>query len=277
MKIAVAVPTRNACSGRWEEVLRAVDAQDLQPELKLIVDSESADGTRAAAAAHGWRCLRLRRDRFNHGGTRSRIVRILHGKKFDAVVFLSQDVVLLRADSLRKLVECLERTGAAGCFGRQFAGAGGAFLEWQRAKCYPAESYLRTGADVGEYGLMTAFFSDAFGAWNIPIVMKYGAFPETDFGEDALLAGKALLNGESIAYCAEAECLHEHRDDFRGVWSRGRMVGKFHRRHRWLLRSFGRPEVNGRSSRGRSPRLPPKAWSAFAVKTLGYICGRFLM
>ena len=273
MKTAIAIPTLNASGGCWQQVLRAVDAQDLQPELKLIVDSGSEDGTCESAREHGWVCLKIHRRKFDHGGTRSRIVKLLHGKKFDAVVFLTQDVVLNRPDSLRKLIECLEKTGAAGCFGRQLSEHSGSLHEWQRKRCYPAESYVRTLADAEKYGMMTAFFSDAFGAWNIPLIAKYGAFPETEFGEDALLAAKVLLNGESIAYCAEAECLHEHRDEIPVLWSRGRMVGKFHRTHRWLLKSFGMPKMK---KEGKSEGVPVKALFSLAVKTAGYVCGRFL-
>ena len=273
MKVAIAIPTCNAENGCWENVLQAIEQQDLVCDLKLIVDSASTDNTCSLAEKSGWKCIRIKREKFDHGGTRRKIVKYLHRKQFDTVVFMTQDVVLNKPDSLRKLVEFLHQNSLAGCYGRQLSGNCGSLHKWQRERCYTEESQIRTKENIRELGLMTAFFSDAFGAWNISTILKYGAFPDTDFGEDTLLAGKLILEGHAIGYCAAAECLHEHSDDWRTLWVRGRQVGEMHRKESWLLQTFGIPNLKKKN--GKNASFPPEALFSFAIKTAGYLFGKY--
>ena len=273
MKIAIAIPTLNACSGPWETVLQAIEKQDIAVDYKLVVDSGSSDETCEFASRNGWNCIRIRKSKFNHGGTRRKIVSFLSRKQIDIVVFMTQDVVLSKPDSLRNLVSFLRENKLAGCYGRQRSENCGSLHGWQREMCYTATSCIKTKAVVPVMGLMAAFFSDAFGAWDIATIMKYGSFPDADFGEDTLLAGKLILNGESLGYCAEAECLHEHQDDWKTLWSRGRQVGLLHKQEPWLLKSFGKPSVKHGGKRG--PHLPLRALISFVIKGLGYFSGRY--
>lgn len=273
MKTAIAIPTFNACSGDWERILQAIDEQNFAPDFKLIVDSESSDETCTAARQHGWNCIKIRKSKFKHGGVRRKIVKLLFRKKFDVVIFMTQDVLLSSPDSLRQLVTFLQEENLAGCYGRQRSENCGSLHRWQRETCYPAESCIKNKEQISELGLMTAFFSDAFAAWDIGKIMKYGAFPDAQFGEDTLLAGKLILNGEAVGYCAGAECLHEHQDDWKTLWTRGWQVGELHKKESWLLKEFGAPSVT-RKNRKRHP-LPFKAWLSFAIKSFGYLSGRF--
>lgn len=274
MKVAVAIPTYNAENGCWGEVLQAVEQQDFACDIKLIVDSGSSDQTCAVAERYGWKCIRIRKEKFDHGGTRRKIVKYLYRKQFDTVVLMTQDVVLSRPDSLRNLVKFLHQNSLAGCYGRQLSGNCGSLHKWQRERCYPENSSVKTKADISSLGLMTAFFSDAFGAWNIPLIMKYGAFPDAEFGEDTLLAGKLILEGHSLGYCAEAECHHEHKDDWRTLWIRGRQVGEMHRKEAWLIKTFGMPVTKQKD--GKNPPLPLRALFSFCIKSAGYVFGKFI-
>ena len=108
MKTAIVIFTHNAAgSGIWNEVLDAVVRQDFQPDGRIVVDSESDDNTVPVAVDHGWEIMRVRRKDFDYGLTRNDIVRELQTRGFDAVVFLSQDVLLRSPDALGKLVEYL--------------------------------------------------------------------------------------------------------------------------------------------------------------------------
>ena len=122
MKCAVVIPALNAVRrGFFRNVLSSLEAQTFHFDLKVIVDSASADQTRALAEAYGWKCIGIRRKNFNHGLVRTRMLRYLHGRGFDTVVFLSQDVVPTAPDTLEKLIHFLWDHDIAGCYGRQIS------------------------------------------------------------------------------------------------------------------------------------------------------------
>lgn len=270
MKTAIAIFTSNAVKwGIWNEVLDAVDRQAFQPDERIVVDSESDDRTVPIAIEHGWTIRRICRKDFDYGSTRNDIVRELQTRGFDAVVFLSQDVVLHSTDALGKLVEYLLDNDVAGCYGRQIDTRQHSLGAWQRERSYPEVSRIKTLADVPHLKLMTPFFSNAFSAWRIAAVTDLGGFPCTMFGEDMLFAAKVLNTGGAVGYCSDAVAVHEHPETMRSLFLRGWKIGVFHRLHPELLRQFGTP---GRPSFGGGflfflPR--------FLVKSLGYVCGRF--
>lgn len=270
MKTAIVIFTHNAAgSGIWNEVLDAVVRQDFQPDGRIIVDSESDDNTVPAAVDHGWEIMRVRRKDFDYGLTRNDIVRELQTRGFNAVVFLSQDVLLRSPDALGKLVEYLRDNEVAGCYGRQIDTRLHSLGAWQRERCYPEVSRIKTLADVPHLKLMTPFFSNAFSAWRIAAVADLGGFPGTMFGEDMLLAAKVLNTGGAVGYCSEAVAVHEHPETLRGLFLRGWKVGVFHRLHPELLRQFGAPNRPSFGS-GFIFILP-----LFLAKSLGYFSGRF--
>ncbi|MBQ7206469.1 MAG: glycosyltransferase family 39 protein [Lentisphaeria bacterium] len=268
MKSAVVILACDAVSrGVWNEALDAVSHQDFRPDARIVIDSGSADGTAEAASARGWRVVPVRRRNFDHGLTRSRVVRFLYRHGFDTVIFLSQDVVLASPRSLGFLAEFLHAHPVAGCYGRQ-TGRKGGFDARQRACFYPAVSRVKTLADAPELKTMTPFFSNAFSAWKTAEVVRLGGFPRTMFGEDMLLAARVIASGGAVGYCAEAEAIHEHPETLRALFLRGLAVGRFHREHPELRRLFGR---------GGTPlslRDVSAAPLAFSVKTLGWAAGR---
>lgn len=258
MKTALIIPTLNADRDDcWKRILNAVDAQTFVPDLKLVIDSSSGDMTRILARDCGWNVLRIRRERFNHGGTRNRIVRLLNHRGFDAVVFLSQDVELSSPDSLKNLVDFLRTHDIAGCYGRQIVHAAGSFDAWQRKNCYSEHSRINTREDDSPF-----FFSDAFAAWKVKEVLRHGNFPVCRFGEDTLLASQIIRGGGRTGYCAEAVGRHEHPETVLSLFRRGFEVGELHAAH---------PELRGFHAR---VRLPLRLIFPFAVKGAGYFMGR---
>lgn len=259
MKTALIIPTLNADRADcWKRILKAVDTQTFVPDLKLVIDSSSGDMTRILARDCGWNVLRIRRERFNHGGTRNRIVRLLNHRGFDAVVFLSQDVELSSPDSLKNLVDFLRTHDIAGCYGRQIAGDPRSFEAWQRRICYPEQSHINSLESEFPF-----FFSDAFAAWKVKEVLRCGNFPVCKFGEDTLLASQVIHTGGHTGYCAEAVVRHEHPETMFSLFRRGFEVGELHGAH---------PELRG--FHATRVRLPLRLIFPFAVKAAGYVMGR---
>ena len=272
MKTAVVVPTLNAVKrGFWYELLRAIGEQRLQIDLKLVVDSESSDQTVDLAAALGWKCIRHHRRDFNHGRTRARIVRYLASKGFDTVIFLSQDVVLSEPDTLKKLTDYLwKHPDISGCCGKQISLHEKTLNAWQRERCYPNASRVKTAADIPRDGLMAAFFSNAFAAWKVQDLIRFGNFPETDFGEDMLLASHILENGGAIGYCAESIAIHEHSNAPFELFRRGWQIGSFHRLNPDLLRRYKSSSVKIARK-----NIPVSIVLPLAIKAAGYCSARF--
>ncbi len=272
MKTAVVVPTLNAVKrGFWYELLRAIAEQQLQIDLKLIVDSDSSDQTVELAVAHGWKCLRHDRRNFNHGTTRARIVRYLASKGFDTVIFLSQDVVLSEPGTLKKLTDFLwKHPEISGCCGKQISLHEKTLNAWQRERCYPNVSRVKSAADIQRDGLMAAFFSNAFAAWKVQDLIRFGNFPKTDFGEDMLLAAHILENGGSIGYCAEAIAIHEHSNAPSELFRRGWQIGTFHRLNPDLLKRFKNSSVKVARK-----NIPAGVVIPLAIKAAGYCSARF--
>ncbi|MBR2364320.1 MAG: glycosyltransferase [Lentisphaeria bacterium] len=271
MKIAIVIPTLNAVRrGCWEKLLASVEKQDIQNCQKFIVDSSSGDATCEMAGQYHWKCIRITASRYDHGGTKDRICRILYKKGFDTVVFLSQDAVPVSENSIRLLTEYLWDNDIAGCFGKQVTEEKYSFDAWQKKQYYPESSYIKTAKNFANAGGKSAFFSNAFSAWKIGEVVRYGSFPHTRFGEDVLLASRILSDGGSIGYCAGAVVIHQHPETVNMLFLRGFQVGQFHQLHPEIGKFFKYcPDQKKIIS------FPPlRLFLPFGIKLLGYIAGR---
>jgi rhamnosyltransferase len=237
-KVGLIVPTLNAGS-LWESWLEAFELQTLKPDYLLVIDSSSSDGTVALARAHGFEVEVISRPEFNHGGTRQFGVNRLSA--MDIIVFLTQDALLADPDAIERLVEAFtdERVGAA--YGRQLPHRNaGAIAAHARLFNYPAESQLRCMEDRARYGIKTVFISNSFAAYRRNALMQTGGFPvDTIMNEDTYVAGKMLVSGWKIAYCADAQVFHSHDYGFLDEFKRYFDIGVFHTHSSWLQQTFG--------------------------------------
>src|SRR5260221_4642861 len=96
----VVIPTLNAARD-WPKFTLALLAC-ASPSQVLVLDSSSTDGTAEMALASGFRVHTIPRAEFDHGGTRQFGVEMLADA--EVVVYLTQDAVLVDADSLHHLL-----------------------------------------------------------------------------------------------------------------------------------------------------------------------------
>lgn len=237
MNISVIIPTLNA-EKDLPSLLRALRTQTLQPEEILIADSESADGTvRIAEDAAGdlpVRVLSVKRAEFDHGKTRNWA---LHESAGDTVVFLTQDAVPADERFLENLVRPLSEEKVAVVTGRQLPKADATPMEKLiRAFNYPAESHIRSEADVPKMGIKAFFCSDVCAAYNRKIYEELGGFVyPLKTNEDMFFAARAIRSGYRVAYAAEARVLHSHNFSLKEQYERNRIQGYEIERHRPLL------------------------------------------
>jgi rhamnosyltransferase len=280
MNFAVVVPTLNAAAD-WPRFCSAL-LENVAPQSVLIIDSESTDGTKALAQAAGFRVHGIRREEFNHGGTRQLAVELLPDAEI--IVFLTQDAVLVTAHSIGTLVELFKREDIGAAFGRQLPHPRAKPIEAHaRLFNYPAQSSIRTLTDKEYLGFKSIFISNSFAAYRRLSLNAVGGFPRNViFGEDTITAAKLLLAGWKIAYVAEAQVYHSHSYKWRQEFRRYFDIGVLHVRESWLLKEFG--DAGGEGARFVKselrylwPRywfLVPSALIRTTLKLAGYRLGK---
>ncbi len=279
-KVGLIVPTLNAGS-LWNSWLKAFEQQTRKPDCLLVIDSSSSDGTVALARVHGFDVQVISKSEFNHGGTRqSGVVGLAEA---DIIIFLTQDALLASPDAIERLLAGFadQRVGAA--YGRQLPHRNaGPIAAHARLFNYPVESQLRSLEDRTRFGIKTAFISNSFAAYRRNALMQVGGFPvDTIMNEDTYVAGKMLVSGWKIAYCADAQVFHSHDYDFRNEFKRYFDIGVFHTHTAWLQQTFGGASGEGlrfvisemRYLIKHAPSLIPSAALRTGLKWLGFKLG----
>lgn len=283
MNFALIIPTLNA-GEQFRTLLEQIAAQNL-PTRKLIVDSESTDGTAQLAKNFGLDVLTIERKNFNHGATRQLALDTLTEKfSADVVIFLTQDVLLNGDETFSRLVKIFAEDKSVGLsYGRQLPHKNATEeAKFLRAFNYPAASQLRSFDDRKIFGLKTAFASNSFAAYRIDALKSVGGFPTVPLCEDMFVAAKMLLDGRKIFYAADAEVFHSHNFTAAQEFRRYLQIGKFHAREPWIRQTFGSAEGAGKKFvvmklRALAKKNPVDCVGAIfrdAAKFFGYRIGR---
>ncbi len=173
----------------------------------------------------------LPKAQFDHGGTRRAGVAL---SEADIFVMMTQDAMPADEYLLERLVEVLgvtetpEEAGQiAAAYARQLPAADCFEMEqYMRAFNYPAQSRVKSLADMPELGIKTFFCSNVCAAYRRDIYEQMGGFVErTIFNEDMIYAGRAVKAGYRIAYVAEAQVIHSHNYNNRQQFHRNFDLG----------------------------------------------------
>ncbi len=245
-RLSVLVPV---CNGEkyLPDFFTALAHQTLQPDEIIIADSESDDASFQICKEYGARVLPIRRDDFDHGGTRNLLAAEATG---ELLVYFTQDAVLAGEKSLQLLVKALEQSEDIVCaYGRQLPAAGANLqASLLRSFNYPECSEVRSYLDRQRLGLKTAFISNSFAAYKKKRLLAGGGFQHgLVFGEDTCTLGKLLAVGYKVAYCAEATVYHSHNYSLVEEFRRAFDIGVLHGRERWLVDTYGRATAVGGS------------------------------
>ena len=241
--ISVIIPTRNG-AGSLPAVLAMLRRQSIPYTELLVVDSASEDTTCDIAMNFGAKLTSIRKEDFDHGGTRSLIARQAKG---DILIFLTQDAVPSSRDAIEKLIAPLQKEDIAVSYGRQLpnreATASASHL---RMFNYPAESSVRCFDDRQQLGLKTIFVSNSFAAYRKSSLAKVGYFKNgLIFGEDTCTVGRLLKDGAKIAYVADAAVYHSHNYSWIQELKRAFDIGVLHSMEEWLIDTYGKAEKVG--------------------------------
>ena len=239
--VQLIVPTLNA-GELWPTFIEAVKSQ-IGLEFKvLVIDSGSSDHTVQLTREAGWDLIQIQKSEFNHGGTRQLGIDSMD-PEIELVIFMTQDAILVSANSLKRLLEPFGDLQIACVYGRQLPHHNATwYAASQRRINYPDQSVCKSYEDRQLLGIKTAFFSNSFGAYRVNTLKSTGGFPaDVPLGEDMYVCAKMLMAGHKIYYCAEAQAFHSHNFSFTEEFKRYYKTGAFHKRERWLTDNFNSP------------------------------------
>ena len=251
--ISVLLVTKNG-ERYLAETLQRVRGQQGHFRLAEIiaVDSGSRDKTLTILESHAVRVLRIPPQEFGHGKTRNLAAAQAQG---DYLVFLTQDATPANAGWLAALLAPLRADpSVAGAYSRHLPRPHCHPMEWRRIVedelSGRAESCLNS-RDTPGYADNPAFFCFFSNVSSIlrRSIWQQHPFPEVEFAEDQLWAGRVLEAGYQTAYRADSLVYHSHGY---GPWPN-------FRRHFDHARALGDRDAASRLCLGRTPST---AWRA---------------
>ncbi|MCR5788930.1 MAG: glycosyltransferase, partial [Lachnospiraceae bacterium] len=210
----------------------------------------------------------LEKKDFNHGRTRNQGAGY---SSAEAVVFMTDDAVPADLDLIENLLAGLSEEKTAVCYARQLPAADAELAEcFSREFNYPAQSRLKTKADLPAMGIKAFFCSNVCAAYNRAIFDRLGGFvDQTVFNEDMIFARRALEAGYGIKYQAEARVVHSHDLSNTEQYRRSVLLARSQKEH---------PEIFGDvSSESEGIRYIKEAFGYFRQKGKGYLILPFLV
>jgi rhamnosyltransferase len=208
MKISLIIPTLNA-SSHLKGLLEAVSSQKEKPSEVIIIDSSSTDGTPEIADAFGAKTIIIKREEFDHGGTRNLAAKEATG---DILMFMTQDALPADGNLIGNLTSPIKCGDAAASYGRHMPGPGATPLErFSRLFNYPETPSLKSIESMDKMGIKAFFMSNVCSAFKRKEFSDVDGFPQrTIVNEDMLIASRLLYRGYKIAYVPEAAVIHSH-------------------------------------------------------------------
>ena len=243
-RVGIVIPTYNA-AGHWYALQSGLDEQGVPPSHIVVIDSSSDDGTRSLAEKAGYRVVCIAKRDFNHGATRRLACDYL--PQAEVLVFMTQDAVLARPDSIQRLCSSLQDPQIGAAYGRQMPRQDADPIERHgRLFNYPATSQVRTFESRRELGFKAAFFSNSFAAYRRSALEEVGGFrSDAIVSEEVSVVAKMLIAGWGVEYKADALVVHSHPLSLSSEFSRYFDIGVQHGRESWILSAFGNVRGDG--------------------------------
>lgn len=235
MKLSLIIPTLNG-SKTIGRLLNGLSSQTVPPEEIIVVDSGSEDGTVEIVRDFRIEPIIIKREEFNHGGTRNMAAGLAKG---DILIFMTQDAIPAGNRLVESLILPLKRhksemfainnedfenspfPGGRGAGGRGIIAASYArhipkpdaspIERFARQYNYPECPIVKGKDDEPELGIKTYFFSNACSAVRRDAFKDVGGFPDNiPMNEDMLFSYRLINAGYRVAYVPEAGVYHSH-------------------------------------------------------------------
>lgn len=214
-KTDVIIPVYNA-GKEFEELLRRLLLQTYPINRIIVMKTERQNfdaGKYEAMFVESQTKLSiiyLTRQEFDHGRTRHQA---MMESDAEICVCMTQDAVPRDKYLIERLMNGLALAeDSAVAYARQLPAFDCGFVErCTRDFNYPGEKRVKRKADLETMGIKTYLCSNVCAAYKAEIYRELGGFiKKTIFNEDMIYAAKAIQNGYSIVYAADAEVIHSH-------------------------------------------------------------------
>ncbi len=158
------------------------------------------------------------KEQFDHGASRNLGAGF---SKADIMIFMTDDAVPQDTRLVERLAAALNQKGPEGertamAYARQIPAKDCRTIErYTRDFNYPAESRIKTKADLPKLGIKTYFASNVCcGYWRDIFEQQGGFISRTIFNEDMIYAAGVIQKGYAVAYAADARVVHSHNLTF---------------------------------------------------------------
>lgn len=200
-------------------------------EIKYVL-TESKDNTEEKLKKLNINFKKIKKDEFSHGLTRENEA---FDSKADILVFITQDVNIVRDDWLYNLTKDIANGEVDACYSRQLCD-NNTIEKYTRESNYPKESKIVSKEDIEKLGLKTFFFSDASSSIKRETFVKLNGYDHKKLiiNEDMYIAYKLITNGYKIKYCADSEVIHSHIFTLKQYYDRYKDTGKFFKENSYL-------------------------------------------
>lgn len=231
MKISVIIMTLNA-ERYIRHTIEMLLNQTIPPDEIIIADSQSDDKTTKIASCYDKvKILEIKRNEFDHGGSRDYALRASVG---DYILFFTQDAILNQNNYIETIISNFSDKNVAMVYGRQVAKPDAYLYERLIRKFnYPNKRIARTKADIPKMGIKSFYMSDVCSAYRRTAYLKLGGFEYPILtSEDMLIAAHALKKGYKTIYDPRAYVLHSHNLTFKQEFKRNFDVSVFMAMHK---------------------------------------------
>lgn len=238
-------------------------------------------GTTLERKYHNITVKHLSKREFDHGHTRNQGVKL---SQADVFVMMTQDAIPADVFLIERLLAGLDGEKTAVAYARQLPDSESSEIErYTREFNYPAESRVKTKADLPELGIKTFFCSNVCAAYKRKVFDALGGFVDRAiFNEDMLYAAKAVEEGFGIAYTAGAQVYHSHHYTYRQQFHRNFDLGVSQADHPEVFGAypsesegirFVKNMVDHLKKEGMGRKIPDAILQS-GFKYAGYLCGK---
>lgn len=227
MKVLVTIPIFNPQSTFLNEIVPLLEQQSIDLELVLINSGKEEINTANIKS------IKISPSEFNHANTRN----LSLAYDADFYLFMTQDAMPFDKCLVENLLTAFEDPNVVVAYARQIPYVDANAVEvFARTTNYPATSKVKSKDDLTTMGIKTFFNSDSCAMYRASYFKQLGGFTkDLQTNEDMEFAARAIMNGQKVAYVAEAKVYHSHTFTCKDIWRRYRAIGKFFKENQWIL------------------------------------------
>jgi len=240
MKIVIFIPIFNPQVSFIDTIIPLLQKQSVSLELMLI------NSGRTSINVENSQMIKISQREFNHANTRNLVLNY----EADFYLFMTQDAMPCDGFLVKNLLQAFEDPEVVVAYARQIPYESADAIEvFARTTNYPPISRVKSQRDLPALGIKTFFCSDSCAMYRASYFKEVGGFKkDLCTNEDMEFAARAIMNGQKIAYVAEAKVYHSHNFTCNDIWKRYRTIGRFFKENRWILdevAKYGQIESSG--------------------------------